>query len=687
MAESEDFFAAQAQYQSPPDSDSGAQSVPTTDSGDEGDMEEDVELKGRDPWPYLSEFFTFVKSYAAIQNKKKGEQTIEYKCRLCTPGKTIKVATSSRFALNRHIRTTHPSSREAFETLLADNVKKRGRPTVSSSSSQELEKQQSINTFLGRPSLSGNVSQAKVDELILNFVVGTAQAFHIVESQHFINMIKTLQPRREIMSRRVLVERIEKKVEVMKTAIKSQLEEATHITATTDIWTYGRRSYLGMTAHFLTPMLDRKSFVIACRRLRGSHTAELVGRAIVEVLQEWGISHKMVGITTDNATNFVKAFRLYRMEDQMQETQLLQTQEEGQENDSDEEEYTRTASVSIGDLLEDNNLDMATLELPDHYRCAAHTLNLVATRDAEKARDQLYMRLHRQVFAKLSAVWSLYNKSPIFFEKVTEKFSRGMVTPTPTRWNSVYDSVVRIREMYEEDSNALATVFAVKVRPLQQEEMKFLTDWLTVMKPLAMALDHLQGEDTLYMGHLLPAISHLKSLMDEATEKVGKGTCNSLLNAVKDGIKARFSQCFEDRRMLVATAYHPLFKIHDLEGATKELAHKYLVEEAEKIEGPTSSQPADVGNSRIGFFGKRPRKIDSAEQEVARFLADQCEDVESVLLYRRLKMVFLQTNTTLPSSAPAERLFSRARHVFRRQRQKMTDKHFESQLLLNANNM
>lgn len=65
-----------------------------------------------------------------------------------------------------------------------------------------------------------------------------------------------------------------------------------------------------MTIHWLDPnTLKRHSAGIACRRLHGKHTYDVLAEAIKSVLSEYQILDKTLHCITDNATNFAKAFR------------------------------------------------------------------------------------------------------------------------------------------------------------------------------------------------------------------------------------------------------------------------------------------------------------------------------------------------------------------------------------------
>ncbi|QQP36504.1 Uncharacterized protein FKW44_021633 [Caligus rogercresseyi] len=74
---------------------------------------------------------------------------------------------------------------------------------------------------------------------------------------------------------------------------------------------------MGVTAHTISLKLGRRNFAIACRRMEGSHTYDKVTEVLKFILQDWGIQWKTVGMVTDNAQDFVKAFNVYGKQTQL----------------------------------------------------------------------------------------------------------------------------------------------------------------------------------------------------------------------------------------------------------------------------------------------------------------------------------------------------------------------------------
>ena len=93
---------------------------------------------------------------------------------------------------------------------------------------------------------------------------------------------------------------------------KSATTSVEFIATTADCWTALRRSYLGVTVPWLCYYnFERKSAALACRRLTGSHTYDLLVDQLPDVYCKNGIKSKIIKTATDSGSSFVKAFSVF----------------------------------------------------------------------------------------------------------------------------------------------------------------------------------------------------------------------------------------------------------------------------------------------------------------------------------------------------------------------------------------
>ena len=64
-----------------------------------------------------------------------------------------------------------------------------------------------------------------------------------------------------------------------------------------------------MTVHWLDETtLQRKYYVLACRRVKGIHSFDVIAKEINDIHWQFQLESKVMRTTTDNGSNFVKAF-------------------------------------------------------------------------------------------------------------------------------------------------------------------------------------------------------------------------------------------------------------------------------------------------------------------------------------------------------------------------------------------
>lgn len=266
------------------------------------------------------------------------------------------------------------------------------------------------------------------------------------------------------MTRVMLGSRMDEAAKEMKKAVTEAMRGVEYIATTTDCWSVQRRSFIGVTAHWIdADTLKRCSAALACKQLRGSHTFELLANALNDIHSEFGIRGKIVRTTTDNGSNFVKAFQVFGEDNSAVEAVSDGDRSQPREAEEDEEESEEVVFVDVSALLsEDDGLEF---ELPKHQRCACHLINLIATVDAAKAMsNEPYKKMHRSTFGKCSALWNKSGRSTLAVETVSDVCSLQLLSLNVTRWNSFFLAVERLLRIIKDKGERAIRVIWVRVQ-------------------------------------------------------------------------------------------------------------------------------------------------------------------------------------------------------------------------------
>ncbi len=446
-----------------------------------------------------------------------------------------------------------------------------------------------------------------------------------------------------------------------------------YVCATADCWSSSNRAYLGVTIHWLNEELGRISQALACKRIFGSHTFDVVGEALESVLQEYQVLSKTRGVCTDNGSNFVKAFKIFSDE----------TEEDDGSKESDDLTFVELDPI-LTPQSSDDGQDQC-FHLPKRQQCAVHTLNLVATKDSEIALDnKVFKTISRKVSSKCQALWNKQSRSTVAADEIRAKCSQMFAVPILTRWNSTYRAMDSVRVQVESSKDNLDSLMeALKIPKFQPSEIDFIVEYCRVFKPLAQALDVLQGDAHIHLGYLLPTITILKEKLEHILES--SKVCIPLVQALLDGLEKRFGHMINDKTLLIASACHPKFKLTWLKNEdAKRAARQFLLSEIDKIL-PVEITDHYIEQSEDDFFASVTPSCNHSTDIVDQFLSSKDQSLASLKFFPSMEKVFRKFNTVLPSSAPVERLFSVGGSLFRPNRHKMSDENFEKQLLLKAN--
>lgn len=391
-------------------------------------------------------------------------------------------------------------------------------------------------------STSASITQRKVKSLVLEFIIADVQPFSLVENASFREMIAGISGGRTHMCRKTLMQRIERGFQNMKEAITETLQDVQTVCTTADIWTAHHRSFMGITCHWIEPeTLDRKSAALACERIRGRHTYDVIAAKVSQIHAEFQIQGKVSATVTDNGSNFVKAFSEYggcEMDDEMDNT--------------DDVQFADVSAV----LQEEQEEEELNFFLPPHHRCAAHTLNLIATTDLDKAASQgVSRKLYRSAMSKCAAIWNKAHRSSGAADAIEEIAQMRCLVPSVTRWSSEYRAIEKLMSLTESQLNGICD--QLKLAKLHPQETMFLIEYTAILKLLAYAINLLQGEKNCYFGYIVPTILSLKAKLAEKLTQVQFSA--HILSAVIKAIDTRFGQVLASHEARMAASTIPKF--------------------------------------------------------------------------------------------------------------------------------
>lgn len=546
------------------------------------------------------------------------------------------------------------------------------------------------------------VSQSNVDKLITNFVVKGLHPLATVDQQEFKELVTGLCPSATVMARRTLGRRIDDMCKTEMQNVKDRLNEQQYVCTTADVWSTSKKSYMGVTCHWLdSNTLSRQSVALACRRFTGAHTFDRIADMLCEINNDFGlVPKKIVATVSDNGSNFVKAFQEFNVDAVQVGTNDVEGANDGEGNADDD--VLDFVHLTDSDITEPTDQSPTLVALPRHVRCASHTLSLVATTDASVALKgpSIFSRLNHAAFGKCSALWNASSR-PKSAEIIVEIFGGHLKTPCATRWNSLYDSLTAL---LEKRSALHSLTTALKLPSFKDVEVAFLEEYQQALAPIAVALDRLQGEKTCYYGELLPTLHKVNNQLN-ALQSAELCHCMPLVTAITVGFQRRFAAFLHlepaVNSAILASITHPFFKLRWLPSnmctpAQQSRLKTLLISAVTSTAGLSSSTEIHYEDDDDYFSFDEPTNSQNSEHdsadnatkyelEVLQYLADKRKDLSVLASFPSIKQIFIQYNTIIPSSAPVERLFSYAGMITRPHRRLLSDTVFEQLLLLKAN--
>ena len=132
-----------------------------------------------------------------------------------------------------------------------------------------------------------------------------------VNMKGFQQLVGTLAAPLKIKSHTFYATYLQQEYSKRKTILRDCLASVEYVCTTADCWkNRGGKAYLGMTCHWLGPELQRRSAVLAVRRMNGRITYLELGKEMNAIHRDYGLVRKVTETITDNGSNFVKSFKV-----------------------------------------------------------------------------------------------------------------------------------------------------------------------------------------------------------------------------------------------------------------------------------------------------------------------------------------------------------------------------------------
>lgn len=484
--------------------------------------------------------------------------------------------------------------------------------------------------------------------------------------------------------------------------MKDILARQKYVSTSADIWSSRCTSYLGMTVNYIDDELNMQTLVLCFKPMKGKHTFDAIASAISKVHTSFGLTlTKVTNTVTDGGSNFVKAFKIFANTDNADvESDSDNDNDVDDDDDNDDLDFE---SADIQPVIIDLNADedVADISLPPQMRCVAHQLNLVCTSDLtkylqEKKGDTHYVN----TFRKLHLFWNKGKRSAQWKEKIKEKCGCLLPIPVKTRWNSLFDASKAILSKKAQVQELIADSKPMK---LIFKEWTFLEEYVSLLQPIAIALDILQAEKNATLGLVLPTLF----VVQKKLRAMNNLTCTEQLRTgLISNLKRRFPFMDLENKQSIPYAFaavsHPKFKLNWIEDHDDlEKIKKAFIFECHKFHNKAEDQSSETSGSlnEDDFFSElnnmSTKSAQSADETLnesnfieSRFLSyinDKSNKVISLQKYDIIKNIFVKYNTTLPSSAPVERIFSTGLEIFTPRRNRLSPKVFEQLLFLKYN--
>ena len=414
--------------------------------------------------------------------------------------------------MSLHLKRHHPTHYCEVQVVKDDDDS--AQPQCSKNANKPIHWQSRItDAFCSvEPYRKNNPRYKACEEALARFLCLDLQPLSIVSSPHFLQLLKTLDPKFVPLSAsqfsRVVIPTLYEKT---KSKVKDSLSKADHLSVTTDAWTgCHNRSYISVTIHFIDGLWNLKHYCLQIQEITESHTAVNLADDLRNSLEQWESLDRVVMITTDNAANI-------------------------------------------------SNAVVKELKLP-HFGCVGHVLQLSIGKAFKLGPVDCVLGKVKRLVAHFqrsnNETYALREK-----QAVLQLPKHELIQECVTRWSSCYRMLERVLEQRQALYAVLLENKEKHVRALLPDagEWGVIEDLISILKPFSDATQVLSGSKYATISLLAPV---LYKLIHVTLKVEGKDSTilKSIKNAICTDLKSRYESLEVQRLLNIAAFLDPRFK-------------------------------------------------------------------------------------------------------------------------------
>lgn len=520
------------------------------------------------------------------------------------------------------------------------------------STSRQIHKTIKQKTLIDYAPLDSKSSE-KCTASVVKFLATSMQPFSLVEEESFKKMIKTLNPRYTLPSRKyfsgiAIPKLYNDAVEQLKAKIQGH---ANNSSITCDCWTsIAGQPYVGITLHFIDESWELISVCLCCFLFEENHTAEKLHDIIDAKLVEWKLDPaSIVSCTTDNGRNIVNAVKSSKML---------------------------------------------------HVPCFPHTINIGINRALEIAQIKSAVTRLKCLQNSIAHSWKM-KRDLAEAQELLKCEKKSLPSACPTRWWSTTKLCQRFLGNQLPICKMLQNFPEKKHLMPEKSEISSLESLVEVTSTLENITDILASENYVTSSVILPVIQQIKKKLKVISSD------SQLDQLIKERICGAFSKYEEgDEALLIkCTFVDPRFKNTFMSDTTKSKVRELIKTEIIQMYNSPSNQHENFeppkkkkkGLSLLfeqedTIISKDPRDIVQDEIEKYLYIPKLGMDDNPLKWWKEnqgsfpnLVKLAKKYLAVQGSSVPCERVFSTGGNVISKRRCSLLPKNAEMQIFLHCN--